>query len=179
MIRNALLIAIAGTVSLCAQVPAGLPPANGVYVQLGTTFVSLEPNLITPGASHRVGNYFGVQAHEADAKLLGSRSIMQSTDARPTFYLRGISPANGIYLVKQQQHKGHREAMMRVSSHFADGPAFKQADLRDFDIQSLGPDLISLRPRMDLAAGEYAIISPAGRGYRWIQMGFEFGIVRR
>jgi hypothetical protein len=32
---------------------------------------------------------------------------------------------------------------------------------------------------MDLAAGEYAIVVPAGRGYRWIQMGFEFGVVRR
>lgn len=179
MIRNALLIAIAGAVSICAQVPAGLPGGNGVYIQVGSAFVPLEPKLITPGASHRVGSYFGVARTQADAKLLSSRSIMQSTDARPTIYLRGVSPANGIYLVKQQQHKGHRETMMNVSRHFADGPSFKQGDLRDFDIQSLSSDLISLRPRMDLAAGEYAIITPASRDYRWIHMGFEFGVVRR
>src|SRR5262245_42799402 len=136
MIRNALLIAIAGAISICAQVPAGLPGGNGVYIQAGTSFVSLEPNLINPGASHRVGSYFGVKGHQADAKLLGARSLMQSTDPRPTFYLRGISPADGIYLVRQQQHKGHRETMMNVSSHFADAPEFKRSDLRDFDITS-------------------------------------------
>jgi hypothetical protein len=101
---------------------------------------------------------------------------MQTTSTRPTFYVRGFTQAARLRLVRGRITPDHRELRMRVSRRIADGPQFLADDLRDIDVQAVGEDLLSITPRSELTPGEYAIVSVLDRGYRWIHIGFEFGI---
>jgi hypothetical protein len=101
---------------------------------------------------------------------------MQTTSTKPTFYVRGFSSAARLYLVRGTIAPDHRELRMRVSRRIADGPQFLADNLHDIDLQVVEEDLVSITPRSELVPGEYAIVSVLDRSYRWIHIGFEFGI---
>src|SRR5262249_15202930 len=112
----------------------------------------------------------------AVAETRGARAAIQIKNPKPTFYVRGISPAGGLYMVQEDSKQDHREVKMPVHRSFRGWAQFRRQDLREVDLRPVANDVYSVTPRMDLKAGEYAIASAADEQGRWIRLGFEFGV---
>jgi hypothetical protein len=52
----------------------------------------------------------------------------------------------------------------------------RQKDLIDIEIKPLIDDVLQITPRVDLKAGEYAIVSVLEPMYHNIRVGFDFGV---
>ena len=113
---------------------------------------------------------------EALVEMPGRNSGFRINNARPTFVVRGLSPATGLYLVHGTQKQDYREVRMPLSRSITQGTHFRAKDLTDIEIEPLFPDVVRLRPRADLRAGEYVIVSDLEPRYRAIRLGFEFGV---
>jgi hypothetical protein len=157
--------------------PDGVPSARGVYFRTSSGWMALQATILMPFTQGAVREFLGLGGgRSAIAEFPGPRAMMQTTSTRPTFYVRGFSPAARLYLIRGTITPDHRELRMRVSHRVADGPQFLADDLRDIDVQAVDEDLVSITPRSELTPGEYAIVSVLDRSYRWIHIGFEFGV---
>ena len=156
--------------------PAEVPSERGVYHRTSSGWMALQASVLMPFTQAGVREFLGLGGRRAIAEFPGPRALMQTTSTRPTFYVRGFTQAARLRLVRGRITPDHRELRMRVSRRIADGPQFLADDLRDIDVQAVGEDLLSITPRSELTPGEYAIVSVVDRGYRWIHIGFEFGI---
>ena len=120
--------------------------------------------------------FLSVGHRGAAAELPGPQALVRSTSGRPTFYVRGFSPAAGLYLVRSDRKADHRKLRLSVDRHLENGPRFHKGDVLDVEIQTVSPDVISVRPRNNLAPGEYVIVPPVEPEYRWIHFGYGFGV---
>ena len=179
-----ILCALGGLVLSAATVPAqqpaappeGLPSPRGVYYRAGTGWEALPRTVFLPLESGQVRSLLSLGPRGAAAQLPGPQSVVRSGSARPVFYIRGFSPASGLYLVHARSKREYRDVRMSVDRHAFDGPHFRNQDLRAFDIDPVAPDVVSLRPRANLAPGEYVIVPPVEPAFRWIQFGYSFGV---
>lgn len=149
---------------------------HGAYYRSDSGWLPLSRTVMLPLLDGGAAQYLNVGPRGAVADLPGPQAIVRSSTTRPTIYLRGFSPASGVYLVREKRKTDHRETHMRVSRHLQDGPRFHKGDLFELDVQAAGPGVIALRPRTALPAGEYVIVAPPEPQYRWINFGFSFGI---
>lgn len=180
--RIALLSGLLGS-SLATSVLAqqnppavGLPFERGVYYRLESGWVSLSRTVLLPIVGGATGPFLNVGHRGASAELPGPQALVRSTSGRPTFYVRGFSPAAGLYLVRTDRKSDHRTVHLSVNRHLDDGPQFHKRDLFELEIQAVSADVISVRPRNNLAPGEYVIVPPAEPQYRWIHFGYGFGV---
>jgi hypothetical protein len=156
----------------------GIPPARGIYYRTANGWVALSPTVLMPlwNGKHPALEVLNVGWDHADSQIPGSHSPVQiANDARPTFYLHGISP-NDVFIVRAARKPGYRELRMPIHRDFWEWAQFRPEDLTDFSIVSVNEDVIAIRPSTDLKAGEYALAAPAGTDYQWLRFGFDFGI---
>jgi hypothetical protein len=157
----------------------GIPPARGIYYRAANQWVVLSPQVLMPFWEGRAEalEILNVGSDHAIAEIPGSHSGVQiGNDARPTFYLHGISPAD-VYLVRAATKADYRELWMPVSRHFREWAHFRAKDVTPVEIQAMNGDIVAIRPSADLKPGEYALASVFEPGERWIRLGFDFGIV--
>ncbi|MGB6941043.1 MAG: hypothetical protein WBE37_01435 [Bryobacteraceae bacterium] len=157
---------------------AGLPTARGIYFHAAQGWVALSRTVLMPFEEGRAAalEILNVGSDHATAEIPGPRASVQiSNDARPTFYLRGITPVD-LYLVRAVAKSDYRELRMPTSRHFREWAHFRAKDVADYDLQPLGPDVVAIKPRADLKAGEYALASVFEPGDRWIRLGYDFGL---
>lgn len=173
------------SVALCAATllgqqtgapPEGLPSPRGVYYRGSSGWEALPRTVFLPLEDGQIRSLLSLGPRGAAAQLPGPQSVVRSGSARPVFYIRGFSPANGLYLVHARSKREYRDVRMSVDRHAFDGPHFRNGDLRAFDVDAVAPDVISLRPRANLAPGEYVIVPPVEAAFRWIQFGYSFGV---
>ena len=172
------------TVALCGaammaqerQASAAIPPEAGAYYQATAGWVPLRSSMIMPMVDGTVKELLGVGHREATVELPGSNAAFRITNARPTFALRGFSPATGLYLVRSTQKREYREIRMPISSHITQWAQFRSKDITDLEIEPLDNRVIRLRPRTDLKPGEYVIVSDQDPNFRAIRVGFEFAV---
>ncbi len=112
----------------------------------------------------------------ATVEIPGPQALVRSKSAKPIFYVRGFSPANGMYLVRTKAQREYRDVQMRLDHRFLDGPQFRSRDLYPFDVNGVAADVVTLTPRANLEPGEYVIVPAIEAGYTWIQFAYGFGV---
>jgi hypothetical protein len=157
---------------------AGLPAGRGIYYHAAQGWVALSPNVLVPFFEGRAValEILNVGSDHAVVEMPGRRADVQiGNDARPTFYLRGITPAE-LYLVRAVSKADYRELRMPTSRHFRQWAHFRASDVAEVDLQPLAADVVAVKPRADLKVGEYALASVFEPGDRWIRLGYDFGL---
>ena len=112
------------------------------------------------------------------AVVPGGYAALAIPDRRPTFYLRGDRLGNQTYLVRGAQKGDRREFHFNRDSQVGEWVGFRDADLTELEVESVGGDLIRLRPRVDLTPGEYVFVAALEPRYRTIRLAFDFGVPR-
>lgn len=155
----------------------GLPAPRGIYCRTANGWVALSNTVLMPfwrgrGMALEILN---VGSDHATAEIPGSHSGVQIADARPVFFLHGISPSD-VYLVRAGSREDYREVRMPVSRHFGEWAHYRAKDLTEFDIAAVNGDVVAIRPSAAMKPGEYAITSGVQTGDQWLRVGFDFGI---
>jgi len=120
-------------------------------------------------------SFFSIGPSRTFVDMPGSHAGIQITDARPTFYLRGI-PTVELYLVRATSKRGYREVRMPTNGRFREWAHFRDKDVTKVEIQGRSLDVASVNPVADLKPGEYALASVVEPGDPWIRLGFDFGL---
>jgi hypothetical protein len=157
----------------------GIPEARGIYYHAAGGWVTLSHTVLMPFDEQRpvALEILNVGSDHAGADIPGRHSGTQiGNDARPTFYLHGISP-NELYLVRAVTKSDYRELVMPISRHFKEWAHYRDKDLTDVGIQAVNGDIVAIKPTADLRPGEYALATPFEPGARWLRLGFDFGIL--
>jgi hypothetical protein len=170
------LAATALVSALAAQDTGSIPFARGVYYRGDSGWVSLTGNILMPMLNDTAADFFAVGPKLAVAELPGLHAALQTSNARPTLYVRGFPINTGIQLVRQVQKQDYREIRMPVSRGFDDFAHFRSQDLREIEMRAVGNGIIAVTPMSDLAPGEYAIVSRIDANERFIRMGYDFGV---
>jgi hypothetical protein len=171
----ATLIFTALATTLAAQDTGSIPAARGVYYHADSGWLGLAGTILVPMIEGTTADFFSVGPKQAVAEVPGLHSALQTTNARPTLYVRGFPINSGIYLVRQVQKPEYREIHMPIGN-FRDFAHLRSKDLREIEMRAVGNDLIAVTPRTDLTPGEYAIVSLIEPNDRTIKIGFDFGI---
>jgi hypothetical protein len=156
---------------------AAIPPESGIYYQAPSGWVALRSTLWMPVLDPNWKSLMSVGRREATMEMPGANSAFRINDARPTFVVRGLSPATGLYLVRSNRKQDYRELRMPVSGRITQWTRFRDKDVSAIDIEPLFPDVVRIRPHADLAPGEYVIVSDLEPRYRAMRLGFEFGVL--
>jgi hypothetical protein len=157
---------------------AGLPTARGIYYHAAQGWVALSHSVLMPFEQEKpmALEILNVGSDHAIVEMPGPRAGVQiGSDARPTFYLRGIT-TDQLYLVRAISKADYRELRMPTSRHFREWAHFRAKDVADVQLQPLAADVVAIRPRIDLKAGEYVLASVFEPGERWIRLGYDFGL---
>jgi hypothetical protein len=157
----------------------GIPSARGIYYRGADGWVALSHTVLMPFDDQRpvALEILNVGSDHAAADIPGRHSGIQiGNDARPTFYLHGISPED-VYLVRAVTKSDYRELVMPISRHFKEWAHYRDKDLTDVGIQGVNGDIVAIKPTADLKPGEYALATAFEPGARWIRLGFDFGIL--
>lgn len=180
--RLSIVLTIALAASAIAQerpgVPEGLPWARGVYLRAGSDWVGLPVNPLLPFAQGTARWLLGFGQSDSIAEMPGPHALIQTASAKPTFYMRGIPPSAGIYLVRSTPKDDYREIRMAWTGDFHEFGKFRAKDLVELDIRPVSGDIVTATPKTDLAPGEYAIVSFFEQNYRGVRASFDFGVTR-
>ncbi len=158
---------------------AGLPAGRGIYYHADHEWIGLPFTILMPFADGKgiVMEVLNVGSDHSISEMPGSYAAVQiGNDERPTFYLRGIAPAD-LYLVHAIRKSSYRELRMPISRDFREWAHFRTEDVADIELQEVGPDVVTVKPRTALKPGEYVIATPSEPGARWIRLGFGFGLI--
>jgi hypothetical protein len=157
----------------------GLPAARGIYYHdAARGWVALPFTILMPVPDGRavVLEILNVGSDHAVSDMPGSYSDVQiGNDARPTFFLRGITSTD-LYLVRAVRKAGYRELRMPMSRHFEEWAHFRAEDIADIALQKVLADVVTVTPLTNLKPGEYAIATGFEPGARWIRLAFGFGL---
>lgn len=177
------LLAVASLAQNTPPVPAGtldfttMPEDRGIYYHGMVGWKPLPLTVLMPFIQNDGLAYFNLGHAYAMQEMPGPHAYIQiRNDARPTFYLRGLS-TNDLYLVRAVARADYRELRMPVSRHFTEWAHYRSKDVTELDVQAVSPDVISVKPRGDLKPGEYALAASVDPGNYWIRLGYDFGVI--
>ena len=155
---------------------AGLPLLRGVYFHSPAGWIGLPTQPLLPFENGNVRWILGFGKSDAIADFPGPHAAMQTSQVKPTFYLRGMPPTSGIYLVREIQKNEHREIHMPVSGDFLEWAHLKASDLVPIEVRAAGENVTALTPRDNLKPGEYGIVTAFDPNVDRIRAIFDFGV---
>lgn len=155
---------------------AGLPPLRGVYLHSPAGWLGLPDKPLMPFENGTAKWLLGFGKSDAIADFPGAHAAVQTSQVKPTFYMRGFPPTGGIYLVREIQKNEHREIHMPVSSNFIEWAHLKSSDLVAIEIRHAGENITALTPRDNLKPGEYGIVTAFDPNVDLIHVIFDFGV---
>ncbi len=165
---------------LAAQSPqadiAGIPDSRGVYYHAPSGWIGLPANPLMAFQGGTARWLLGVGRGDAVAEIPGLHSAVQIPSLRPIFHLRGYAGPNELYLVRETPKQDYREIRMPYSRDLHNWANFRQQDLVEMELSSVGDGILRLTPKADMKPGEYAIVSLAEPGMRGIRLSFDFGV---
>ena len=171
------LMAVLASVSAFAQSPVdGMPNAKGVYYKSGENWSSLSWNMMWPTIHNQVRDFLSIGKRQYVAEIPGQHATLQVGEAQPVFFVRGLG--NGITprLVQFTNKKDYRQVKMKDASLFAPRVPIEDKEMRDIEIAVLSENIIAVRPKGNLPAGEYAIVTNTLEDSQRMMMSFEFSI---
>ncbi len=155
-----------------------IPTARGIYYHTAGEWVALPYTVLMPFADGRsiLLDVLNVGSDHAVAELPGAHANVQiGRNNRPTFYFHGIDPSD-VYLVRIESKPDYRELEMPISRHFSEWAHYRAKDVNEVELQGLNGNVVAVRPHANLKPGEYVLAIGAQPGYRWVRLGFDFGI---
>jgi hypothetical protein len=166
--------------ALWAQPPStaitGLPGEKGAYYRGASGWVSLP---VKPMLAFKEGwakEMLGFGRQDAVVEMPGPHAAIRISNARPTFYMRGLPAGSRLYLVQGVEREEYREIRMSMPRRFPNTPRFKPGELNEVELEAVSNDVVSVKPKGDLKPGEYVLVSVVDPSYRWIRVGFDFGV---
>ena len=159
----------------------GIPAPRGIYYRTAGEWISLPHTILMPFAEGKNAalEVLNVGRNHTVVEIPGAHAVVQiGNEARPTFYLHGISPAD-VYLIRARSKAEYREVRMPISIHFREWAHFDAKDIADFGIAGVNGDVVAIQPVADLKPGEYALAAVIQPGDYWLRMGFDFGVAGR
>ena len=154
----------------------GLPTLRGVYFHSPAGWIGLPVNPLLPMETGTARWLLGFGKSDAVADFPGPHAAVQTSQVKPTFYLRGFPPTSGVYLVREKQKMSYRELRMPVSRDFIEWAHVKASDLIAIETHYASDNITALTPRDNLKPGEYAIVAPFDPTADRIQAIFDFGV---
>jgi len=154
----------------------GLPTLRGVYFHSPAGWIGLPTNPLLPMENGTARWLLGFGKSDAIADFPGPHAAVQTSQVKPTFYLRGFPPTSGLYLVRATQKMSYRQLRMPVSGDFIEWAHVKSSDLVAIETHFAGDNITALTPRDNLKPGEYAIVAPFDPAAGNIQAVFDFGV---
>jgi hypothetical protein len=155
---------------------AGLPALRGVYLHSPAGWLGLPDQPLMPFENGTAKWLLGFGKSDAIADFPGPHAAVQTSQVKPTFYLRGFPPTSGIYLIREVQKAGHREVHMPVSRDFIEWAHLKSSDLVAIETRHAGDNVTALTPRENLKPGEYGIVTAFDPNVDLIRVIFDFGV---
>jgi hypothetical protein len=155
---------------------AGLPGEKGAYYHGASGWVALPLNPIMGFQEGSFKELTGLGARDAVVEMPGAHAAVRIGNARPTFFLRGFPAGSRLYLVRGTEKDDYREVRMSMTRRFPNAPKFQNRDLNEVELSAVSGDVVSVKPRADLKPGEYVLVSVLEPSYRWIRIGFDFGV---
>jgi hypothetical protein len=153
-----------------------IPPESGIYYQTASGWAALRSTLMMPFLTETAASFLSVGRRQAVVELPGSNSGFRIANARPTFAVRGLSPASGMYLVRSNRKQDYREIRMPIDGRVTQWARFRAKDLSEIEMEPLFADVMRVRPHADLKPGEYVLVSDLEPRYRAIRLGFAFAV---
>ena len=156
----------------------GIPAPRGIFYHAANGWMSLSSTVLMPfwDGKHWTLEVLNVGRDHTTTQLPGRHADLQiANDPRPVFYLHDVNPSD-LYLVRATEKGDYREVEMRLSHDFWDWAHFREKDITDWAITGVNGDVVAIRPTADLKPGEYTLALVAGRDYRWLRLGFDFGV---
>lgn len=155
---------------------AGLPALRGVYLNSSAGWIGLPDQPLMPFENGTARWLLGFGKSDAIADFPGPHAAVQTSQAKPTFYMRGFPPTNAIFLVREIQKTEHREIHMPVSGNFIEWAHLKASDLIPIDMRHAGDNVTAVTPRDNLKPGEYGIVTAFDPNVGLIRVIFDFGV---
>ncbi len=155
---------------------AGLPGEKGAYYHGASGWVALPQNPLMGFKDGSFNELTGLGPQHARVELPGAHAAIRISNARPTFYLRGMPAGVRLYLVHGTEKEDYREVRMNMTRRFPNTPHFENKELSEVELEAVANDVVAVKPRTDLKPGEYVIVSALDPNYRWIRVGFDFGV---
>ena len=154
----------------------GPPPLRGVYFRSPSGWIGLPASTLLPFENGTARWLLGFGRGDAIAEAPGPHAAFQTSNTRPTFYVKGFPPTSGIYMIREIQKQDYREIHMPVSGNFRGWAHFRKQDMIDVDTRHDSADVLLFTPKADLKPGEYAIVSVYEPKIRTIHVSFDFGV---
>lgn len=153
----------------------GMPKAEGVYYRQGPdTWIKLEP---APPLSSRMGGldaYLqteGLTNLDVDYVYPGGQASLHITETRPTFYVRGVAPAQDALVVRLTRRKDSRTVQTESSASMVGNKGgFKKRAIHTVTVVPYSDGSASITPDEELQPGEYLL------AFGYATLSFDFGI---
>jgi hypothetical protein len=155
---------------------AGLPGERGVYYRGASGWIALPSSLLVGFKDGGAKEFFGVGGRDAIVQLSGAHAALRVTTAKPTFIVQGFSAGSRLFLVRSEEKLDFREIRMPLDHAFPNTPHFRNQDLIEVEMEGVSGDVVRVRPHTDLKPGEYVIVSVLDPSFRFIRVGFGFGV---
>jgi hypothetical protein len=150
---------------------AMLPMGRGVYYQSPAGWTSLPFTILIP--SINAGGWT-LWPSTTVVEIRSPHPEVRVSTFKPTLYLRGISAAVPIYLVREIQVNDFRKLRLNLRRDEQEWSHF--IDTVPCDIVQLDGGVVRIRPREDLPAATYALATGFDKSSRSIFLGFEFEV---
>jgi len=154
-----------------------IPSGSGGYYQSPAGLIPMRGTFLMPLFQNTAWNSLSLGGNLATVDLPGPRAAFGITETRPTFFVRGLSPDTGLYLVRESHKEDFRRLNMPVSRNISQWAHFRSKDLTELDTDLLDPDVTRVKPHVDLKPGDYILVSDLESRFRAMHMGFEFHVM--
>lgn len=173
--------ALSGALLVAQQAPnqgrvITLPYGRGIYYDDPSGVVSLPSTTVLPYRHEGVRDFLSIGRTKSTIEVPGARAGLTITNTKPTFYVSGYPSGTRLYLVRGIEKQDYRQIKVNYSRDFSEWDRIMPKDIAAIDVQAMGPGLLAITPRTDLAPGEYLILTAPDREYRAIQLCFEFSV---
>jgi hypothetical protein len=161
----------------------GLPVPRGLYFQSTAGWRSLDSVVLFPDVAPRSKTNWKVLGSWDHARedrryvVPGRQARAQVAGPRPALYLRAQRPESGWSVVRLTPQTDYRELLATIPDVFAREPRLRFASGAPvaLDPAATADDVVTLRPRADLAPGEYLVFKFVP-GQAWLIEGYAFEV---
>jgi hypothetical protein len=161
----------------------GLPVLHGLYFQSAAGWSAMDPVILLPDVEARSKTNWKALGSWDRARerrryfVAGRQARAHVAGPRPALYLRGQRPERGWSVVRLTPQTDYRELIATIRDVFAREPRMKFASGApvELDPATTADDVVTLRPRADLAPGEYLVFKFMP-GHPWLIEGYAFEV---
>ena len=140
-----------------------MPAGNGVFFRVGAVgWTRLERPKMEDSKAHGLGHFIdtnGMTRLSVTLSYSGASAAIQISNAKPTFFVRGIGSAKEALIVQVTRKKDCREAKVdSTEATFDNKMGFKRGEIRRVTTSPLSKTSFTVTPDEGLKPGEYLLV---------------------